>query len=185
MIPPISPSDVETAKKAFDLMVWAGEHIKAWIESRESKADASAKPSPKTKTPNAVAIAVRISRMNVADVKAFLAAHKIDAQMIVVANSEMDEPVHLLNDPDLWEAIVREFYTAFTQIQAERGAKTFHTFLAAPAALAFAMGCTMSTFFDVHLYQWDPDRQTYVEVIRGTSRRRLMTPAKNLMKKKR
>ena len=182
MIPTITPSDLDNAKTALELILWAGKHLKVWVESRTPDTESKAKTAKPKKMPGDIAIAVRISRLNVQDVKAYLAAHKIDAEVLVIANTREDEVVHLLNDPDAWEEIVREFYTAFTKIQAERGAKRFHIFLAAPAALAFAMGCTMSTLYDVHLYQWDLDRQTYVEVIRGTSRKRLMTPVKGAKK---
>jgi hypothetical protein len=178
MIPPISPSDLQTAWDATKLFVWAGKQLKAWVESRQpGAAEAKAKPARKAKRRD-VAIVVRISRLNVEDVRAFLAARKIDADLVVISNSPSDQVVHLPNDAEAWEELVREFYAAFTKIQAETGARRFHLFLAAPAALGFAMGCTMSTLYDVHLYQWDPDRQTYVEIIRGTSRNRLMAPVK-------
>ncbi|HEY4687752.1 MAG TPA: SAVED domain-containing protein [Anaerolineae bacterium] len=176
---PISPTDAQTLADATKILLWAGKQIKAWLEARQANKPkpASGKTSRK-KAPTDVAIAVRISRLSVEDVRAFLAARRIAADIVVISNSDTDEVVHLPNEAGVWEELVREFYTAFTTIQAEIGARRFHVFLAAPAALSFAMGCTMSTMYDVHLYQWDGDRGTYVEVVRGTSRERLMKPAR-------
>lgn len=176
---PILPNDAEALKQAVPLLLWTGKQIKAWLEARQAgNPQAMPEKTHQKKTPSDVAIAVRISRLNVEDVRAFLAARRIAADVVVISNSDSDEVVHLPNEAGVWEELVREFYTAFTTIQAQIGARRFHIFLSAPAALSFAMGCTMSTMYDVHLYQWDGDRGTYTEVIRGTSRERLMKPAR-------
>ncbi|HLF25544.1 MAG TPA: SAVED domain-containing protein [Anaerolineae bacterium] len=176
---PISPADAQTLKDAVPLLLWAGKQIKAWLQARQANPPKSRAGAVRgQRAARDVAIVVRISRVNVEDVRVFLEQQQIDAEMIVISNSDTDEVVYLPNAADAWEELVREFYTAFSKIQAEFGARRFHIFLAAPAALAFAMGCTMSTLYDVQLYQWDLDEQTYVEVIRGTSRKRLMARAR-------
>lgn len=180
MIPNITPTDLENAKTGIDILFWVGKHVKVWWDSRnEDEGKSKSKTATKKKSTRDVAIAVRISRMNVADVRSFLAARKTDADLVIISNSDTDEVVHLPNDPNVWEEIVSEYYTAFTKIQAEHGAKRFHVFLAAPAALAFAMGATMGTLYEVRLYQWDQEHHVYTEVIRGTSRERLMRSVKS------
>jgi hypothetical protein len=125
-----------------------------------------------------VALVVEINRPAVEDVKRFLEQRSIDADVVVVTRRDIAAGQNLPMEPAVWEEIVREYYDGFTQLQRQRGTRRFHVFLAAPAALVFAMGCTMSTQYDVHLYQWSEsgtsDERTYVEVIRGTSRQRLM-----------
>lgn len=183
MMLPLTPSDAETLKEATGLLLWAGKQIKVWIEARL----ADGRDAPKTdletkgkkKKPRDIAIVVRISRLAVEDVHAYLKKQNLDADLIVISNSDTDKVVHLSNKAEVWEELVREFYTAFTKVQAEFGAQRFHIFVSAPAALTFAMGCTMSTLYDVHLYQWDLEDHTYVEVIRGTSRERLMKQVKS------
>lgn len=179
MVLPINPTDAQTLLDAGKLLVWGGKQLKVWIEARQA-AEPDAKPTTtqKKKTAPDVAIVVRISRMNVEDVRHYLDTHKIKADLIVISNTTSDEAIHLPSDADAWEEMVREFYTAFTKIQAQSGAKRFHIFLSAPAALAFAMGCTMSTLYDVRLYQWDIEQHVYFEAIRGASRKRLMSPSK-------
>jgi len=179
---PLTPSDAETLKTATGLLLWAGKQIKVWIEARRADRETNPKAKPptigKAKKPRDVAIVVRISRLAVEDVHAYLKQRKLDADVIVISNSDSDEVIHLPNKAEVWEELVREFYTAFTKVQAEFGAQRFHIFVSAPSALTFAMGCTMSTLYDVHLYQWDLENHTYVEVIRGTSRERLMKVVK-------
>jgi len=175
---PLSPTDAQTLKDATGLLLFAGQQIKAWIVARQAaRADKPAKEVEtlgEAKQPGDVAIVVRISRLNVVDVRAYLKLRQIDADLIVISNSDSDEVRNLPYEAEVWEELVREFYAAFTQVQARYGAQRFHVFVAAPAALTFAMGCTMSTLYDVHLYQWDLGQHTYVEVIRSTSRERLM-----------
>jgi SMODS-associated and fused to various effectors sensor domain len=119
-----------------------------------------------------VALVVQLSRTPLKDVQRFLESRRIEAEMIVVTRPGDPPELFIPVEPALWEEIVRDFHAGVVRVQQQRGAQRFHVFLAAPAALAFAMGCTMSTQYDAHLYHWDGS--TYVEVIRDTSRHRLM-----------
>lgn len=179
---PLSPTDAQTLKEAVGILFWAGKQIKVWLEARQADREASAGAKPaskgKSKKPRDVAIIVRISRPATEDVHVYLKKRNLDADVIVISNSDSGVVAHLPNKAEVWEELVREFYTAFTKVQAEFGAQRFHIFVSAPAALTFAMGCTMSTLYEVHLYQWDLENHTYVEVIRGTSRERLMKEVK-------
>jgi hypothetical protein len=178
---PIDVTQIDWAKVAEGgkLLLWAGGQIKVWIEKRMAATPKSPSAPSGTTTevaPKEIAIVVLISRPAEQDVRAFLQSQNIEADLFRIESLTPQLPP----DPNVWEEIVREFFAVFNRIQATSGARKFHIFLAGPAALAFAMGCTLSTLFDVHLYQWPVGGTgSYYEVIRGTSRERLMSPPKS------
>jgi len=117
---------------------------------------------------------VQLSMSPVKDVRRFLDTQGIEADLILVTRPDAGASGMMPVDAAVWEETVREFHRGFSAVQEERGAQRFHLFMSAPTVLAFAMGCTVSTQYDFHLYQWVPESGRYVEVIRGVTRDRLM-----------
>lgn len=114
-----------------------------------------------------VAVMVQINQFLVTTTKKFLENEGIDAHLILITNVEDGSSIEYLDNDKKqeWIDVVADFFDAVTGIERDWGAKTLHVFLAAPAALAFALGCKMSVQHNIRLYNWMAEERSYVRVL--------------------
>jgi len=114
-----------------------------------------------------VAVMVQINQFLVSTTKKFLENERIDAHLILITNAEDGSSIKYLDNDKKqeWIDMVADFFDAVTKIERDWGARTFHVFLAAPAALAFALGCKMSVQHNIRLYNWVAEERSYVRVL--------------------
>jgi hypothetical protein len=127
-----------------------------------------------TKDPNEknlskdIAIAVQINQIITQTVVEYLKTKEINANLIIITNSEDIKSTKDLDDHDeeQWQAFVQDFKDIVTKIQAEVGNATFHLFFAAPATLTMALGVVFGKFLTVHIYNWTRGENSYTEVLK-------------------
>jgi len=114
-----------------------------------------------------VAVMVQINQFLVPTTKKFLENEGIDAHLILITNVEDGGSIKYLDNDKKqeWIDVVADFFDAVTGIERDWGARTLHVFLAAPAALAFALGCKMSVQHNIRLYNWVAEERSYVRVL--------------------
>lgn len=114
-----------------------------------------------------VAVMVQINQFLVPTTKKFLENEGIDAHLVLITNVEDGSSIKYLDNDKKqeWIDVVADFFDAVTEIERNWGAKTLHVFLAAPAALAFALGCKMSVQHNIRLYNWVAEERSYVRVL--------------------
>lgn len=114
-----------------------------------------------------VAVMVQINQFLVTTTKKFLENEGIDARLILITNVEDGGSIKYLDNDKKqeWIDVVSDFFDAVTGIERDWGARTLHVFLAAPAALAFALGCKMSVQHNIRLYNWVAEERSYVRVL--------------------
>ncbi len=113
-----------------------------------------------------VVILVDINRRMLADVSRYMEARGLDADVIIVTNDPAySNQIRFLDaqNPQEWEALVREFAAEMNKIKHVVGAARVHIFLSVPLALAFAMGTVWGTVDEATVYHWEAN--TYHPVI--------------------
>lgn len=110
-----------------------------------------------------IAIVVSIARPVRTTVDEFLYKNRIMAEIV-----QIEGKGRLSQKEEDWTAIVAEFYQIIWKIQSMLGAPTYHLFVAAPAALTFALGAVLGLNYDVHVYHWFGD--DYKEVLVTSSK---------------
>lgn len=116
-------------------------------------------PEPRFSGKN-IAIVVSITRPIKSTVKEFLYKEEILAEIIEIEGKE-----RLSVKEDEWTEVVVEFYKIVLEIQKVLGAPSYHLFVSAPSALTFAFGTVLGLNYDVHVYHWFEDLNTYKRVL--------------------
>jgi hypothetical protein len=107
-----------------------------------------------------IAVVFSVTRPIKTDVEQFLFKNRIMAEVI-----EIKSKGRLSQDEKEWVEIVREFNEVIMKIQEELGTVTYHLFIAAPTALAFALGSILGLNYDIHVYHRFEEISDYREVL--------------------
>jgi hypothetical protein len=114
-----------------------------------------------------IAVVVSLTRPIKSTVEDFLYKERIIADIVEIERKE-----RLSSDVEEWMKIVSEFYKIFLKIQSTLGAPTYHLFLSAPSALTFALGSVLGLNYNVRIYHWFEETNSYKCVL--TTSRKLL-----------
>lgn len=106
-----------------------------------------------------IAIVVDIAQPILENVGAYLQAHKIEADVVLVTNREKysDKPLFLKLDEAEWEQVVRDFVDIMYEVRRSSAGRKIHIFSSAPVPISFAIGAMWGTVQNATLYHWQDD----------------------------
>lgn len=127
------------------------------------------KKGTKVRTPTDVALVVDVTWSISPQVIHYLEQQKIDAEILLMVNNQKTGTGKWLrNDkPKEWENTVHVFNTMIQKIfgDSELAGAHIHIFIAAPVALAYALGAAWGTVHHATVYHWDSGEKIYYPVI--------------------
>jgi hypothetical protein len=165
----IGSAGVTVLQKGKQLITYAVGKANAKQEASLEKKPKRASRKRKTKITfdkNNVAVVVEVSRPTVQDAVNYLAAKKIDSNLIVITTIKKTgtQSIQGLDDnkPRQWTELVQEFSTAMDAIKREAGTAHVHIFMATPVALAFGLGAVWGTVDHATIYHWNGKEYKHV-----------------------